>query len=135
MNYPKVFGTYYTVLGWIGAIGLVAGVVMAFFTDELMFDFSFIIWFMLGASLRRASRTARKWAMGISAFFALFILTSAVMGIGQANVGPLTFKPPHTGFYLMIAGLFLVFVVPGLLLLSPEAKEQFTSASRRFSAR
>jgi len=134
MNYPKVFGTYYTIIGWLGAAGIVVSIVLAFFTDGLNLDFSFIIWLLLGSGLRRASSTARKWAIGISAFFTLMMLAFVSFGIGNAHIGNIRFEPPDVRYYLICGALFVLIGIPGLLLLRPQARKQFGPASEQTAA-
>ena len=126
MKYSTVIGTYSRVLGWISLASLIIGLALAYWTDHLNLDLSFIIWFWMGTELKRKNPTARKWAIGISAVVSISIFVMFLTGTGSATFGNLDFTSPDIRYYLMGAGLFLFLGLPGLLLLRKAAKEEFT---------
>jgi len=127
MNYRKIIGGYYYyVLGYGGAIGLVTGILLAPFTDSFRLDFSFVLWLIVGYGLRNGSNAARRWAIGISAVTTLLLLIIVIFGIGEPEIGGHRFTPREPGYYLVCAAAYIILGVPGLLLLSPAAKKQFT---------
>jgi len=125
MRYATAIGTYYRILGWLSLTGLLVGLALIYWTDHLFLDFSFILWFSLGSGLKRRSRTARKWAIGLSAFVSVLLAAFLLSGSGSAHFGSAAFAAPDIRYYLTLAGLFLLLGLPGLLLLSRRAKREF----------
>lgn len=105
--------------------GFVVGLGVAYWTDSLYLDFSFVIWFWMGSELKRGNPAARKWAIGISGVVTVFIVAMVVTGTGEATFGNLRFEPGDARYYLMGGGLFVLLGLPGLLLLSRGAREEF----------
>ena len=131
MKYAMVIGTYYRILGWMSLAYLLLTFALAFWTlstywsDRLSIDLTFFIWLWLGSRLKRGDSTARKCAIGISVFATLFTLVFILTGVGITYLGSYAFAPPDIRYYLVGAGVILLVGLPGLLLLSRKAREEF----------
>ena len=125
MNYPKIIGGYYRVLGWLGLATFLLSIIRMFWAKDFNLDFTFIVWLLLGRGLQRANPTARKWAIGLSLFITTGIAILMIVARGKANFGPLEFDPSSAWYYVIATALLLLLGLPGLLLLSRTAKAQF----------
>ena len=100
MNYPAIIGGYFRILGWVSLAGLILSVALVYWTDSLYLDFSFVIWLWLGAALKRANPTARKWAIGIGVVVTVLISLILLFGGGHARCDSLRFGPENIWYYL-----------------------------------
>jgi len=125
ISYSKAIGGYFCCLGWLSITWLIISIATFFWTDALQIDFTFIIWFWLGRELKAKNPTARKWTIGISSVVVLILIGAMVMGVGNAHLGSMSFAPSELGYYLVFAVLFFLLGLPGLLLLSKSAKDEF----------
>jgi len=121
----KFTGTYYRTLGCIGAASIIVSIATSFWTDYLHFDFSFIFWFWLGRCLKVGNPTARKWAIAISLIFAVFLVLGMAIPGSKANFGGLQFESSHPAFYAILAFVFVVFTIPGVVLITNRGRAAF----------
>lgn len=131
MKYSTIIGNYYRILGWISVIGTVVGLATAYWTDRVFFDLSFIIWFWIGKALRQQSSTARKWAIVLSSICTGIIVLGLITRTGSANFGRHEFSPPQAEYYLLLLILFILLGLPGLLLLSKRARDEFKNEQNK----
>jgi hypothetical protein len=125
MNYPEAIGRYYQALGVFSVATPLFSVATAYWTDWLHLDLSFIIWLWLGSALRERSRTARRWAIGISGIVWIALMAMLVfMPEAQTRIGSMVFGSGEPGFYIAYGSLFVLFF-PGFLLFLPTARRQF----------
>jgi hypothetical protein len=122
-------GIYFRVLGWIGVASSIISIATVYWTDHLHLDLSFLIWFWLGASLKKGSPAARKWAIAVMIVMSVFLILSLLAFDIRANYASHRFDRSHPAFYPIIAFTWVVFSVPGIVLLSPRGRAAFTRKS------
>ena len=125
MKYTNIIGGYFTVLGWISLAGLIVGILIACWTDSLYLDFSFIFLFWLGYELKKGNSTARKWAIGISSFVATCLIIMLFVDHSKIYIGGQPFSISNGLYYSLWGVFFVVYVLPGVMLLSQDAKKEF----------
>ena len=118
-------GGYYRALGWLGVATMVVSIATAYWTDYLHFDLSFLIWFWLGNCLKMGKPTARKWAIAFFLLVTVFSLLAPVLPNVTANFGESRFDRTQPAFYGIMATMWLVFAIPGIVLLSRRGKAAF----------
>jgi hypothetical protein len=118
-------GGYYRALGWLAIATTVISVATAYWTGWLHFDLSFLIWFWLSNCLRRGSRAARKWAIAIFLLVSGFCFLSPFLSTASAGLGDMRFSRGHPAFYAIMGMVWLIFAIPGIMLLSGSGKAAF----------
>jgi lysylphosphatidylglycerol synthetase-like protein (DUF2156 family) len=126
-------GIYYIVLGGISLGGSLISLALAYWTDRLALDLSFVIWFWLGHALCNRSSAARKWAIGIGILFitclAAGITYGFFTGFEYSKVSMFGWEGPASPAMSLIVVSILgaVFAVPTIALLLPRARQEFAS--------
>ena len=123
----RFVGGYFRILGWIGVATTVISIATVYWTDYLHIDLAFLIWFWLGTCLKRGSSTARKWAIAIFLLVTLFSVISLFLPNVNASFGDMRFDRSHPAFYGIIGLIWLIFAVPGLVLMSRRGRAAFTN--------
>ena len=127
MNFPFYIGSYYRFLGWLSIGCTVVSLLAFYWIQHVHVDFSFLIWLWLGRELKEKKNTARKWAIGISIFIlGIFVLAGFLDSANATSFGGKKYASGTLGFYVVFGVLFIMLVVPGIALLHPKAKQQFT---------
>jgi hypothetical protein len=119
-------GNYYRTLGWIGVSIAVTSVLAVNWTHYLNVDLSFIIWFWLGRCLKEGNPRARKWAIAIFVLVSVFSVLALFLPNGHANVGSLRFDGGDPIYYAIVGITWLIFAIPGIILLSNGGRAAFT---------
>ena len=88
-------------------------------------DLSFIVWFWLGHELARRNPTARKWAIGISFLVAAAAAIGLISGTGTFRLFSMRSTSDPPWYDAGAVGVAALTALPGLLLLSKAAKQQF----------
>jgi hypothetical protein len=129
MRYSRLVGNYFIALAAISVLSIVASVFLAYWTDSFHLDLTFFVWFLLGTGLRGRKRSARLWGIGVSLLCvgasALLLVLGPIAGRGQAHLFGMTFGPTSPWYYAISGLLLVTFLVPGVLLLSRKAREEF----------
>lgn len=123
-------GGYYRVLGWLAVASTVISVATSYWTGLLHIDLSFLIWFWLGDSLRRGSCAARKWAIAIFLLVSGFCFLCPFLSTTSASLGDMRFGRDHPAFYGIMGMVWLIFAIPGIVLLSGSGKAAFAERPR-----
>jgi hypothetical protein len=121
-------GNYYRVLGWISSALNIASLLVAYWTDFLHIDLSFMLWFWLGNSLKSGSPAARKWAIGTFVVVSIFAIAGFMVPDVKARLGPLRFDKSHPVFFVMTGFIWLVFAIPGIALIGRRGRAAFAGS-------
>jgi len=122
-------GGYYRVLGWIGLGGVILSILLVAITDSLYLDFTFLLWFWLGNSLKKGSSAARKWAIALFIIVTSFVIVGLFMPGAKAKFGTAEYDHSHPLYYLISISIAIVFAVPGVMLLGKRGREAFKPIS------
>jgi hypothetical protein len=125
-QYRSFTGNYFVVLGWLSLISTIISVAMVYWTDYLHLDMTFFIWFGIGAGLKQGSATARKWAIAIFILVTLLTVLCLFPVNAKANIGHLRIDQTDPAFYVILGVTWLVFAVPGIMLLTNRGRLAFT---------
>ena len=136
----KFTGIWFLVLGWISLATVAGSVVGALWWDGgLHFDFSWLLWFWLGRSLKAGSPAARKWTIALFVIITVAMTASLFLPDATARFGGREFHKPHPAYFAISGGIWLVFSIPAIMLLGERGRAAFRNASgtgrgpRRFS--
>ena len=127
----RFVGRYLQVLA---CLDIALTIVVMILAGSLVVDLSVILMFWAGAHLIKHSPTARKWTLGVTGFVlvTLLVLTVYVVIVGTdgmvVTVGKRIDDPP-LGLVFAIAGVLMTVVgLPFVLLLTPQAKREFSAS-------
>jgi len=122
---PVLAAAYFTLLGW-GSLALSG--FTAYHTGNLHFDVAFIMWFSLANFLRKRSNKGRLFA--ILVFWIVLIISLLVVThhINVVTFGPFTYPATSTMAYFLQAAYLIIFGLPGILLMTPRARQAFQTS-------
>ncbi|YCM42212.1 hypothetical protein V2O64_12950 [Verrucomicrobiaceae bacterium 227] len=118
-------GNYFVVIGWLGVVSLVLSLATYYWTDYVHIDLSFILWFWIGRCLREGSSTARKWAIAFFVMVSAFVFLTFVVPGATAHVGSRRFERTDPEFVIIAGLIWIIFAIPGIILLGKRGKAAF----------
>ncbi|MDP0490270.1 MAG: hypothetical protein Q7Q71_04385 [Verrucomicrobiota bacterium JB023] len=104
---------------------MVISIATVYWTDYLHFDLSFLLWFWLGSCLKQGNPTARKWAIAFFLLVTAFSIFAPFIPDATANFGDLSFDRTQPAFYGIIATMWLILAIPGIVLLGRRGRAAF----------
>jgi hypothetical protein len=123
-------GTWFQVVAWISLTAMIASIAGVFGRARLDLDFSWLLWFWLGGSLKAGSPAARKWAIALSVVFTLGMVCMPFSPNSHIRLGKHEFQPPQPAYFAISAGLWLAFSIPGMVLLGARGRAAFPRRAR-----
>ena len=118
---PKFTGNYYIFLAWFSVVSMIIESV----SDGLHLDLTFIFMFWLGRSLKRCSNMARCWAIVIFSIITVMFTLGLFVSDFKATFADVSYYKPNPIYYIITVGIWIVFAMPALPLLTKRGKEAF----------
>ena len=128
MDYPKVIGTYYTILGTLACLLFIIGKLL------IAWDIGFLlgssldllwVWILLGPALKNRNHFIRIFSIFYA--FALIVVFGYEFSSSLHRSPQLFFNITITNWweYIFYFGMFSLYIFPAFSLLSPSSKAQF----------
>ena len=123
---------YLYVIAALGVLSMLLGFV-GIGENRVDLSFLFVIW--AGRGLAARSNTARKWVIGFCSFAVVAMVASAVVTLIRGTEGITVrllwrFENPSIQIALLAVGFMIIlFAIPLGMLLSGQAREEFTNPS------
>ncbi len=122
LDIAKLTGNYYLAISTLALIAIPIGYAMG----EGELDGSFILWYLLGSSLKKHSRVARWWALFIFTCASIMTLWSFFDANALVPIGPYVFTHSKPISYIIPALLWTAIAIPSILLLTKNGRDTFS---------
>jgi len=126
-----LIGNWYIGLAWLDLISSAISLLTCYWTDQLHITFTFLFLFWLGRSIKEASPTARRWAIGIGTVISAFSISGFFLEDFRATFGSFNYYKGDVGLTIVIIAFIAAFAIPAIFLLTDRGRQAFPAKKKQ----